>query len=318
MAEYELIEERIISGQGLLRVPIDKVKNRYSVLFLDVIRFPRNAYINRNWNPPRGKYAFLTFVRDTYVIDSKAMEFPSEAYDGIADMAGQTLIAVKCAYQGTLESFRNLTLGLAGTPGGQGLVYLGMTNLIEDYENLNLAWNEVKIKCYADTAVQARLYRLQYDTCDPDYDKQRQPPPPPPPRDPVPPGTPIDDISEPYDPGSNDGGDSTPFPGDEFPPPFEPLPDNTLLRWNLSTNRIPRTTYAQAVFSTFTPVSNYTLTQGNTDVGANAREWLASFVSGTTTVTGSAVGNLNPEDKPSLYLWRDGVTDEPWQIIPPP
>lgn len=223
MAEYELVESRVISGQGLLRVPVDKVKNRYSVLFLDVIRKPRNAYLNKNWNPPRGRYAFITFIRDTYVIGSKAMEFPSEAYDGIADIAGQTMIAVKCAYEGTLESFKNLTLGLAGTPGGLGLVYLGYTDLIKDYENLDLSWNEVRIKCYADTAIEARLYRLEYDTCDPDKDKQRRPPMPPPPREEVPPGTPIEDISPPYDEESSDGGDTDPFPDDSYEePPLTP------------------------------------------------------------------------------------------------
>lgn len=227
MAEYELVQERVISGQGILRVPVDKVKNRYSVLFVDVIRYPRNAYLNRNWNPPRGKYAFLTFVRDTYVIDAKAMEFPSEAYDGIADIAGQTLLAVKCAYEGTLESFKNLTLGLAGTPGGVGLVYLGYTDLIKDYENLDLSWNEVRIKCYADTAIQARLYRLEYDVCNPDKDDQRRPPSPPPPLEPVPPGTPLDLISDPYDPESSDGGDTEPYPGDSFvEPPLEPPGEN--------------------------------------------------------------------------------------------
>ncbi len=309
MADYELIEERLISGKGVLKVPPDKTKNRHSVLYLDVIREPRNKYYNGNWNPIRSRYAQMTFRRDEYIIGTATMEFERQAYDSIADISGQNLIAIKCMYEGILISFVNIAIA-------QGLVLTSYQDLIKDYESLNLGWEEVLIQCYADTAIQARLYRLQYDACDPSKDNQKKPPPPPPPLPKVPPGTGIGDISEAYD-GDNDGGNSEPFDGDETPPPFEPLPDNTRLKWNLSTNLNPRTTYAQAVFATFTPVSGYTLTQGNTDAGLNVREWLSNFTSGTSNVAGSAVGTLNPEDKPVLYLWQEGVTDEPWQVILP-
>jgi len=208
MAQCEQIEERLISGTGVLRVPVAAVQNRMSILYLSVIRPPRSRYLNNNWNPPRGKYAFLTYLRNGYVIGTADMEFERQSYDGVADIAGQTLIAVKCAYEGILISFANLGTAL-------NLNVVSVQDLIKDYENLNLAWDEVRIKCYADTAVQARLFRLVYDTCNPDKDDQRKPPPPTPPLPPVPPGTPIGSISPPYDRFTNDNNTTQPYPGDE-------------------------------------------------------------------------------------------------------
>lgn len=215
MATPELVQERFISGRGVLKIPSDGKKNRYTVLYLDVIRQPVNRFANLNWNPARGRYAQLVFLRNEYVIDTRAMEFPRESYDGIADIAGQTLIAVKCAYDGILQTFFNLGNALA-------LPSISVVNLIEEYENLRLGWDEVRIVCYADTAIQARLYRTPYDVCNPDYDDQQEPPPPPPPAPPVPPGTPLTNLSPPYD-GDNDDGNTDLFPGDEsVPSPLEP------------------------------------------------------------------------------------------------
>jgi len=309
VAEFEKIEERLISGRGVLKVPVNKTKNRMSVLYLDVVRPPRNAYLNKNWNPNRGRYAFLSFLRDDYVISTASMEFTREAYDTISDGSGQTLIAVKCAYEGILQTFTNLGNALL-------LPSISYQDLIKDYENLRTGWEEVRIQCYADTAIQARLYRLVYDTCDPTKDQQRKPPPPPPPLPRLPAGTPIGDISNGYD-GGDDDGNTVPYDYDDQPYVPPPLPPNTRLKWNLSTNRLPRTTYAQAVFATFTPVSGYSVTGGNQDIGANAKEWIATFISGTTTVNGSAIGNLSPEDKPVLYLWEEGKTDKPWDTLYP-
>lgn len=312
MANLQLIVERLISGKGVVKLPKqdDAAAIRYLILYADVARDPINRYLNYNYNPPKGRYATLTFLRNGYVVDERTLDYEQQSWDGVQDISGQTLIALKCAYEGILQSFINLGLALGATP-------VSVTDLIKDYENLYLSWDEIRIKCYADTAVRFRLYIKKYDTCSPDKDKQDKPPPPPPPPPKVPPGTPLE-VDPPYDGGSNDGGNTEPYTGDTQPYVPPPLPDNTRLKWNLSTNRLPRTTYNDAPFVTFTPVSGYSLTQGNTDVPGNAREWLSTFVSGTTTVNGSAVGNLDPEDKPSLYLWIEGQTDAPWQVIPPP
>ena len=310
MPELELVEERLISGKGVLRVPSAARKARYWIMYADVIRLPKNEYRELNWNPYQSLYARMVYRRDGYVQTYDYLRYTREQRTYINDITGQNLRAIKCAYEGTLISFNRLAAALS-------LVVLPSTNLIKDYESLALSWDEILFSCYSDTALQIRFFKLDYDVCNPENDDSDDPPPPPPPLPPVPPGTPIGSISPPYDQGDNDDGNTDPFDGDEVEPPFPPLPDNTRLKWNLSTNRNPRTTFAQAVFTTFTPVSNYAVTVGNTDQGANAREWLATFRSGTATISGSAIGNLSPEDKPVLYLWQEGVTDEPWQILTP-
>lgn len=200
-------------------MPADSRKNRVYFLYTDVIRKPKNQYLNFNTNPPRSKYAWLTFFRNGYLLEEKAIEYPRQVFDGVNDICGQTLIAVKCAYAGMLQSIYNMSVAMAFTPGGVGMSPISITNLIEEYESLRLSWDEIKISCYADTAIQCRLYRMQYDVCNPDYDDDAPPPPPDPPLDPVTPGTPIEGISPPYDPAGGDDGETVPFPGDAAPVP---------------------------------------------------------------------------------------------------
>jgi len=219
VAEWETIQERLISGKGVLKVPTDVKKNRAYVLFATVIREPRNKYLSFNWNPAKSRYGNLVFLREGYVVDTLPIEFTKQVFDGINDISGQTLIALKCAYVGVLDSLVNLSLAIGGTPGGIGITPISYVDEIKDYENLRLAWDEVRLQCYADTAISLRLDRLKYDSCSPDKDKDNPPPPPPPPEDnpPIPPGTPIVNISDPYD--GTDDGNTVPFEGDEFPTP---------------------------------------------------------------------------------------------------
>lgn len=213
--DYELIEQRVISGSGVLKIPQSSKKIRHAYLIADLIRPPRNAYINKNWNPDRGKYAFITFRKDGYVVDTASMEFEKQRWDTIADISGQNLNAIKCAYDGTLKSFANLGAALGAIP-------VSIQDLIQDFEYLSLNWDEVLVRCYADTAVQLRFYALKHESCDPDRDKQKPPPPPPPPLPRRPPGTPIEDISEPYDSNTSDDNNTNPYPEDSFPPPEPP------------------------------------------------------------------------------------------------
>lgn len=211
MAEIELIQDRLISGKGVLRVPTDVVKNRFYVLYTDLVRPPNNKYVNLNYNPPRSQYAWLTFFRNGYLLDEKSIAFPKQVFDGVNDICGQTLLALKCSYAGTLQTFVNLGLAL-------GLPPISVINTIADYQNLRLAWDEIRIVCYADTAIQCRLYRLKYDVCDADLDDDFPPPPPDPPVPPVPPTTPLDNISPAYDQDVDDG-NTVPFPTDTNVPP---------------------------------------------------------------------------------------------------
>ncbi len=221
MAEYELIESRTISGKGVLKIPADKKKNRAFILCADVVRPPKNSYGNFNYNPVRGKYGFLTFLRGGYVINSTSVDYKKQAYDGVNDSSGQTLIAIKCMYRGIMDMFDRLENALVLPP-------LTTEDLIKEYENLRLSWDECRLVCYADTVLQLRLFRIKYDVCVAEIDDDSAPPPPPPPRTPVDPGTPIDDLDPPYDDDTNDDGNTQPFPGDAFPD--APTPCVTIIR----------------------------------------------------------------------------------------
>lgn len=214
----QLQEQRIISGKGLLKVPDTATKSRYFLLYADIVRYPKNEYRNLNYNPYRSRYATLLFLRGGYVIQEAAMEYSKQQWSLIPDLSGQTLIAVKCAYEGTLISFANLATGL-------GLPIIQYTDLIKDYENLSLGWDTAQVVCYADTVIRLSLYGDFYASCSIEKDKQQKGGNPPPPPPSVPPGTPITDtstvkLSKPYD-YPNDGGNTVPYPSDQTPPQFD-------------------------------------------------------------------------------------------------
>lgn len=216
MAEYTLVDNRNISGKGVLRIPPGIIPDRYFILFATVFRKPTNQYLNLSYNPPRSRYGNLTFFRRGYLIATQPIEYPKQVFDTVNDITGQNLIAIKCAYKGTLQSYVNLGLALGVTP-------VSVTDAIRDYDSLDLAWDEVKLVCYGDGAINLQLWRLGYDVCDPTrLDEIPQIDPETPPAD-IPPGTPFEDISDPYEDGG-DGGDTQPNPIDEsaVPPSGEP------------------------------------------------------------------------------------------------
>lgn len=214
MATFELLDTRRISGRGVLKIPPAALKYRYYVMFVDLLRSPSNPYLSRDWNPNKSLYARMAFRRDGYVVSDAIVEYERQQFTYVSDISAQTLIAVKCAYEGILQSFVNLVGGLSGTPGGVGIFVTSVDNLIADFQGLALGWDEVLFNCYSGCALTIRFYGTNYDRCNPLEDDQDNPPPPPPLPPPLPPGTAIDDISEPYDPGTGDDGNTIPFPGD--------------------------------------------------------------------------------------------------------
>jgi hypothetical protein len=226
----ELVESRTISGKGVLKVPAGVTRIRYFTLYADVLRDPTSPYLNLNYNPPRSRYATLTFLRDGYVQFEHTLDYQRQVWDFVADYTSQNLIALKCAYDGILKSFVNLGTALGAIP-------TSVTDTIKDYEYLVLLFDEIKIVCYADTGIQLKLYTTANDTCDPDKDKPKKPPPPPPPKPKIPPGQPIPDIDFPYSPREEpyskygDGGDTFPNSLDvSNQPPPPPAPCVTIIR----------------------------------------------------------------------------------------
>lgn len=239
---FTLIQNRLVSGKGVLKVPSNQLTNRSYSLFLQVVRRPKQEYLNLNYNPSKSRYANLLFLKDDYVVKEYALEYLKARINEEPDKCGQTLIAVKCAYQGLLQSFVNQNLAL-------GLTVTGVTNSITGYTILSLPWNEIRIVCYADTAVQMRLYAEPYAACDNNYISPSSGAPNPPEPTIFSPGTPIsasNGLSPPYDYASNDGGNTSPYPGDTIPP----LTNCTTVTINIRANWLingQNTVYTSAV-----------------------------------------------------------------------
>lgn len=207
---FELVETRNVSGRGIIKIPFDKTQYRALKLYIDVIRKPRNIYLNKQWNPDKSFYANLAFGVEEYVYSTKALHFERECIVLVPDVAAQTLFALKCALDGIYQSFINLENAL-------GLVHLGVENQIKDFTGLKIDWDTVRVQCYADTAIQLRLYRLKYDVCKEGDDDEEPPGEPPPSPAQVPPGTPLSEDNYPVSPPYS-GDDTIPFPGDEGTP----------------------------------------------------------------------------------------------------
>lgn len=202
MAEITLTE-RLISGTGVLRVPPTEAAMRYVSLLLDVIREPSFADYSKRYNPQRQRYATCVFLRGGYVVDEQPLDYEKRRFDFVIDPTGQILIALKCANRQTQTK-----LG-------------GLSSNIATFSNLKLLWDEVRIVCHLDTAIQARLRMDIYDDCGDDY-YEKEPPPPPAPLPKVPKGTSIGDISPPYE---DDDDVTSKNPLDEYPePPPESIP----------------------------------------------------------------------------------------------
>lgn len=215
------LETRVISGKGLVKLDpssYDYKKAKIITVYATVVRRATNEYLNFAYNPPRSRYATLVYLRDGYVLKEVPMEFGYQAMDWYPEMSAQTLLAVECAYDGILTSFANLGTAL-------GLTVTGVVDQIKDWTWTNLFFDQIKVVCYADTAIRIVVESKLYDLCTDQVGKEAEPPPPPPPSPPpVAPGTPLQDtdipLSEPYE-GEDDNGDTVPHPIDVVPEPPE-------------------------------------------------------------------------------------------------
>lgn len=228
-----ILEERTISGKGTLRLPPtdDLRQARIVSVYALVIRPPTNEYVNRKYNPVKSYYATLQFLRGGYVQFTAEMQYFTQVWDFTPDPVFAAIYALQC-------SEAALRLGLADIGSS------APASSIAEWRHTNMLWDEIKVVCYADTAIALQVVTQPYDVCVPldEEDPPDDPPPPPPPPDPasppVPPGQPLGEgndffPSPPYDDEDSDGGDTAPFPGDQYepPPPPDPIPGSWFFRF---------------------------------------------------------------------------------------
>jgi hypothetical protein len=191
MGTEATISERQISGTGIIRVPLPDAEYRVYTLFADIIRRPTTEYRSFEHEPPQGFYARMSFTKNGYVVDTTEMRYEAQKWVFIPDITGHNLIAIKCMYLGLLQTFTNLGSAL-------NLLPYTVDNTIVDYTTIGIPWDEIRIKCYKDCAIQFVLKAVSYDMCNPNYGVPQLEPDYPEKPTTVPPGTPIE-ISDPYD-----------------------------------------------------------------------------------------------------------------------
>lgn len=106
-----------------------------------------------------------------------------------------------------------------------GLLTDNSPDTLSAYKHQKLWFDEIKVVCYADTALKLEVKTDDLFLCPDDEEPDPLPPPlPPPSPTDVPPGTSLGEgntpISPPYQ-GDDDDGDTIPYDGDEFPPPVD-------------------------------------------------------------------------------------------------
>lgn len=172
MAQILTIATRRISGTGLILPTSTELKYRRYYLYADIIRTPISPYLNRDTEPPESYYGVISLTKDSYVYCTYKIRFNAQMWIFDADISGQLMNTIKCEYLGVLQSFANLGTAL-------GLTVTSVENTIRDYKNLPLQWDSIKIKCFADSAIQFTLKALEYDFCTAADEIPRDPPTPP-------------------------------------------------------------------------------------------------------------------------------------------
>lgn len=277
---YTLIESRQISGLGTIRVPSSPngVGARVDLLIFDLIRPSVNRYRNFNWFPPRERIANLTFRRSGIVLKHETVEFERQGFWEYPDPGGQALAAVQCSYKGILQTFFNLGNAL-------GLPSISVQNDIKEWARFETPFDEIVVFCYADTAIAASLYQLDYEACGTDSGNFQFPENLPPAPAQTVPGLPTtisppydeNDPNEPYSPSSVDievpgnwevriSYDAIPVPG--TPSENLPLPRQTYVISVPDANWVGQAQQTSAQFGSCPSVQQWELSaQSTTSTG---------------------------------------------------
>jgi len=273
MTEWELLEERVISGRGLFVNEYDSLHRIY-MLRCKLARLPTWDYPNKKYPREPSLYAYIEWENQGYVQRTDTMRYKQQEFYWNQDVTGQLKRALVCEFQQVNEKLNLIMDALeipVGPPGDPEFDIL--------YNPLQFPIDRILFECRDDCAVFAELWVYPYDENCPRAESTPVPPPPPPniPDLPLPPGTPLTPdggfpVSPPYD-GISDDGDTAPFPEDEPSPPPEEYPKGepceiwlVELGYNFSAGAIPLVGSSTAPF--YGPIYDLptwsTRTDGNT------------------------------------------------------
>lgn len=209
--EPVILENRVISGRGIFIIPPND-NYRHFYLYVSVIRRPPVNYLNSRWNPDRSDYAHITWIRNDYVLREDTINYESQLLEYPVDITGYLCNALVCGFNGVSNYFDYLCTALGITPlpsDPESVIY---TQPLRNYADT------IKIVCRGATALDCKLYYLEYDNnCQQESPNPKEPPDPPV-EPPVFDDIPVDSVSPPYS-QPNDGGDTIFYPGDTSPVP---------------------------------------------------------------------------------------------------
>jgi len=210
--QFELLEDRLISGRGNVRIPTD-ADLRYFRLYLDIIRLPSVNFLNFLFPRDKGFFARGLFMVGPYVYKEFDIRYERTVLDFEPwEPSGWLASPLACSFQAVYNQNNAIFLFLTGTPGLPGEPIF--------FEPVSKEVSSIVLECRDETAFQLRLYGLRQDVqCSEGEPTPKEPPPPPPPLPPVLPGVGIG-VSPPYDdpPGSEDT-DTSPLPQDTIDDP---------------------------------------------------------------------------------------------------
>lgn len=218
-----MIETRVISGKGEILFTGEGSQDVYrAMMYVDVIRRPKNEYINLGYAPFRSQYAEISFMVGNYVLSSVSLQYTRQVFEIGVYQSSQNMLSMICMYEGILDSFLELATCIAEC------VPISKTNLIREHPVYVGNITGARIQCYADTAIRVVYSTNDLERCNPEDGNTPPPPPSLPPVDPpVPPGTPLTETAYPVDPPYTERPENTvPYPGDEEPQEPDPEEDD--------------------------------------------------------------------------------------------
>lgn len=296
---FTLLEDRLISGLGVLQIPQDDIYRAFRV-WVDLIRFPNPDFFNGKWNPARSEYAKITFMVGKYVCRERLLHYPHETFDYLPKEPSAFLAPyLVCSNQSQSNALASIGVAVGLPPPTPGDPLYA--------EPLRYEVDFIRFACRDETALQVRLYGLKEDIgcpgATPNPKRNLEPPDPLPV---VPSGDAIE-VSGPYL-LPDDNGNTVPFGTDLLP-----APNNFALRfqvqsWNRFDNCDTVGTVERDILLDFQPTS---WTVESTDPGSGCESvvpvgtqgrWVVNYTNGIDSDTKEIIDSIvSPKNRSIVY-----------------
>lgn len=207
---YQLLEDRLISGLGVLAIPQEDTWRAFRV-WTDIVRFPTTNFQNFKWNPNRSEYAKLTWMQGEYVWKEEVVNYERQSFDYFPEEPGSYLgTYLVCSLQSLSNALASISVAVGLPPPVPGdPLYAEPIRYEVDY---------LRFSCREESAFQVRLYGLPKDIgCVEAMPNPKRNLPPSTALPVVNPGDAIE-VSAPYV-QPDDNGNTIPYTGDPLPAP---------------------------------------------------------------------------------------------------